>query len=1304
MRRRVRKIMAFLLAFALVMSAAGSGKLTVLAETSAQETTAETQSQPASQSTETTASDQSSDTPSESVSEEQPAESEGQTGNDGGGENSGSGESDEQNPPSTGNGSTENSSAPTESVTTPTESVTTPTESTTTPTETGTESESTTEGTNETTSETEETTEDVTEETTEEESETLTEETTEMETETLTEEMTTLEETKTEMVLKEQTLTAEVFENSSYSRSASGTTITLKGVMPEGAKVKAYPVNVQIDDEVVLAAYDITIFDPEGEVYQPQDGAIQVKIENTAVREALQQSEEVSVYHMENESASPEEVSSIQTESNAVVFDANSFSVYVVTTPGDEDEHFTHTYVFYADVDGDGEQEEWKKQILSAGETLNVPETPERSGYIFEGWFGEDDSEFTNFGQEEGTLEENRTTNLYARYTEKIYYVFYKAGNDETSKILATQRYDQVGAVVETEKVQLGTEENKAFLGWSTVQNAEKPDEEIRIPEDGSDLVLYPVIVDVHWITFDSQGGSAVEPVYVRTGETTEEPEEPTYTGYEFDGWYTDSSCENKFEFGSTLQESITLYAKWIPGEVNYRIIYWQENADDDGYSLADSEIRRGTVGTRTNITAEGDKYNGFSLSTDPDRQIVQQQIKNDGTTVVHVYYDRNIYEVKFYKEYAEAGYQYVGKGNGDYNRERYWGGWRYVPVGQGNGSYIYVEAGGRDEITELTITAKYGQDISDMWPSRRTDLGTSYPSQWWTGETNGNNKIYQSGIGEMPLGGDEFYYEEQSGQYTMRTEFYLEGLDGNYHLDHADAFKSDHYKDWETTENDYYGIKGFEVNWKRSAGVGYKAERLGWNTYGWKFYYDRKDYTIQFINEGKLDEEKTFLYEADISNAGYTPTAPAGKEDYTFAGWYTNELLEGDAYVFAGKTMPAGDFPLYAKWVPVSYTVTFDLNGATLEEQEDSAQYDAQVIEKNGIVQKPEDPNREGYTFAGWRRADGTPFNFSTQIVGDMTLFAQWISDAQYTLTYIPGDGSGESVSDSEMYAEGASAKLLSAPESWAPPEEHYGFVCWVDEDGNEYYPGDWYTMPADNVTLTAKWAPVRKTTLTYDFNGGVNEAGYPSITVNIQTPNGEYPIEDQRIHREEYTFAGWTTDKEGKGELLQTGDLIQVDTINPENNVLYAQWVRAVKVTVTKLVTGNMGELDREFGFSYTIYDQKDGKLIETDTFTLSNGESREISDLAKGQYLVITEEAVEGYTTYVNNGDNPSTSFEATIGETDITVTFRNDKTDEVPDTGITDNAGASFMMLLFSVAATLGFTLVVRNRTSRKNRFH
>ena len=111
---------------------------------------------------------------------------------------------------------------------------------------------------------------------------------------------------------------------------------------------------------------------------------------------------------------------------------------------------------------------------------------------------------------------------------------------------------------------------------------------------------------------------------------------------------------------------------------------------------------------------------------------------------------------------------------------------------------------------------------------------------------------------------------------------------------------------------------------------------------------------------------------------------------------------------------------------------------------------------------------------------------------------------------------------------------------------------------------------MPAENVILTAKWAPVRETTLVYNFNGGFNAAGESSITVDIGIPNGEYPIADQGIHREGYTFVGWTTDKDGEGKLLQTGDLIQVDTINSENNVLYAQWVKVVKVTVTKQVTG--------------------------------------------------------------------------------------------------------------------------------------
>lgn len=452
------------------------------------------------------------------------------------------------------------------------------------------------------------------------------------------------------------------------------------------------------------------------------------------------------------------------------------------------------------------------------------------------------------------------------------------------------------------------------------------------------------------------------------------------------------------------------------------------------------------------------------------------------------------------------------------------------------------------------------------------------------------------------------------------------------------------------------------------------------------------------------IPAQEGILYQADISDRepdnyviGETTKSVNGIT-YYFTGWYPNEVTYGDPFAFDGQTMPAHDLVLYAGWSSKNVTVSFDTQGGN--------DIQSQTFAPGQTAERPEDPIRDGYMFAGWTREDGTPFNFNTQITEDITLFAQWISNEEYTIEYNPGTGTGTSFADEETYAEGAKAKLPSVSTEWNPPQAHYGFVCWVDKAGNEYYPGDWYTMPAENVILTAKWAPVRETTLVYNFNGGFNAAGESSITVDIGIPNGEYPIADQGIHREGYTFVGWTTDKDGEGKLLQTGDLIQVDTINSENNVLYAQWVKVVKVTVTKQVTGNMGELDREFGFSYTIYDQEGGNPIKSDEFTLSSGESEEILNLSKGQYVVITEETVDGYTTYVNNGDGEKQiySFETTIGEENIAVTFRNDKTDEVPDTGITDNAGSSFMMLLFSGAATLGFTLVVRNRASRKNRFH
>lgn len=65
-------------------------------------------------------------------------------------------------------------------------------------------------------------------------------------------------------------------------------------------------------------------------------------------------------------------------------------------------------------------------------------------------------------------------------------------------------------------------------------------------------------------VTFETNGGSAISPVTLVQGSLIEEPDEPTKTGYEFDGWYSDPDFLNAWDFDTTgAYDDMTLYAKW---------------------------------------------------------------------------------------------------------------------------------------------------------------------------------------------------------------------------------------------------------------------------------------------------------------------------------------------------------------------------------------------------------------------------------------------------------------------------------------------------------------------------------------------------------------------------------------------------------------------------------------------------------------------------------------------------------------------------------------------------------------------
>lgn len=82
------------------------------------------------------------------------------------------------------------------------------------------------------------------------------------------------------------------------------------------------------------------------------------------------------------------------------------------------------------------------------------------------------------------------------------------------------------------------------------------------------------------------------------------------------------------------------------PQEVAFTVEYYLQNIDDDQYSLDKSEALKGIAGKETEVSAS--VLEGFTA-----KEITQQEIKTDGSTVVKVYYDRNIHKL-YYVEPVE--------------------------------------------------------------------------------------------------------------------------------------------------------------------------------------------------------------------------------------------------------------------------------------------------------------------------------------------------------------------------------------------------------------------------------------------------------------------------------------------------------------------------------------------------------------------------------------------------------------------------------------------------------------------------
>ena len=355
----------------------------------------------------------------------------------------------------------------------------------------------------------------------------------------------------------------------------------------------------------------------------------------------------------------------------------------------------------------------------------------------------------------------------------------------------------------------------------------------------------------------------------------------------------------------------------------------------------------------------------------------------------------------------------------------------------------------------------------------------------------------------------------------------------------------------------------------------------------------------------------------------GATLPTDVTRTGYTFKGWYDNENLTGSPVTAIGGA-ETGNKEYWAKWEINQYTITFDTNGGSEI---------APITQDYGTeITTPDNPTRKGYTFKGWDKE--IP---ETMPAENITVKAQWKIN-QYTITFDTNGGSEIAPITQDYGTE------ITAPDN--PTRKGYTFKGW-DKEIPE-------TMPAENITITARWKDTEKPTGeiiigTNKWNKFLNELTFgiffkdtQEVTINAVDNSGvvfvSYLVTDKELSEAELNSLVFRAYEEPfsidpNGEYIVyvmlvdeninitylRSDRITLDNIQPvisgiENGKIYCE---AQTVTVdekyidTVTVNGTAVTLDADGGFVLPPTNGEQ-KIVVTDkagnnaemTVTVNNG----------------------------------------------------------------------------------------------------
>ena len=741
---------------------------------------------------------------------------------------------------------------------------------------------------------------------------------------------------------------------------------------------------------------------------------------------------------------------------------------------------------------------EWEggKQVstLEYGEVLTAP-TPEREGYSFAGW------------NPEVPTTTPATAQTYTAQWEAItYQITYVLNGGAVSEANPTTY------TIETDSFTLNnpTRDGYDFLGWESADLVGS-NPTVIIAKGSTGDRTYTAIwsTESYTISYDLDNGKLAAGVANPTTYSYESDaitlNNPTREGYTFLGW-TGTGLTEATKDVTIPQHSSGNRSYKATWQINKHIVTFIDHRE--GFENKVIKTDELEFGTAIEFPTEELEWEGHVF-------IAWQADKAPGEGGTVPDYDLTYYSawdaLKLTLSYEIDGEAYGGATQVAYGadiqkkpdpapREGYtFSGWKGFPeTGKMpaydlviRGAYIPIEysitynladgklAAGVENPTTYTIESA---DITLKNPSR-----TGYTFVGWTG-TGLDEAAATVTIDKGSMGNRTYTATWTAEEYNMT--FVLGNGEDN--VVKTQAYTSELTAP-ENLQRTGYTFSGWIPEVPATVPVGDQTFTAQWTI---------NSYKLQFMVDGQAVSEASVVYEGTFD----TPKDPE-KPGYTFKDW--------DAEI--PEKMPAADLTFNAVFEAIVYTITYDLDGGTLDEGvTNPASY---TIENETFTLN--NPSRTGYTFRGWLSTDlaepAAELTIAKGSTGNRSYKADWEVNS-YSLTFVLNNGE-ENLVITQNYQ-----TTVNAPAD--PTKTGYTFAGWDQEIPT--------TMPAGDMTINATWT-INQYTITFDIDGGSEVA---AITQDYATAITA-PAPPTKTG---YTFAGWQP--------------ILPETMPAENTTIKAQW----------------------------------------------------------------------------------------------------------------------------------------------------